>query len=46
MRELRPGLWQWQTPHSGWDEKQWWPELVSSYAVELGDGALERVLAS
>jgi hypothetical protein len=37
MGELRPGVWHWQSPHPDWDEEQWWPELVSSYAIELGD---------
>jgi hypothetical protein len=37
MRELRTGIWHWQSPHPDWDAEQWWPELVSSYAVELGD---------
>jgi hypothetical protein len=38
VRELRPGLWHWQAPHPDWNEEQsWWPELVSSYAIELGD---------
>ena len=37
---LRPGVWHWQSPHPDWDEKQWWPELVSSYAIELGDDFL------
>src|SRR6185503_13869809 len=38
MRELRPGVWHWQSPHPDWVENEdWWPELVSSYAVELGD---------
>jgi hypothetical protein len=40
MRELRPGIWHWQSPHPDWDEKQSWPELVSSYAIALGDGFL------
>lgn len=36
--ELRPGVWYWQSPHPDWNEEQsWWPELVSSYAIELGD---------
>ena len=35
MRELRPGVWHWQSPHPEWDEEQWWPALVSSYAIEL-----------
>ena len=37
MRELRPGIWHWQAPHPAWDEEEWWPELVSSYAIELDD---------
>src|ERR1700751_2363495 len=37
MREVRPGIWHWKSPHPDWDEEQWWPELVSSYAIELGD---------
>ena len=36
MRELRPGVWKWQSPHPDWNDEQWWPELVSSYAVETG----------
>jgi hypothetical protein len=40
MNELRPGVWHWQSPHPGWDEEQWWPELVSSYAIEVGDDFL------
>jgi glyoxylase-like metal-dependent hydrolase (beta-lactamase superfamily II) len=38
MRELRAGLWHWQAPHPGWTSDQWWPQLVSSYALD--DGAL------
>jgi hypothetical protein len=37
MRELRPGTWYWQSPHPDWNEEEWWPELVSWYAIELGD---------
>lgn len=40
MRELRPGVWHWQSPHPDWDESQWWPQLVSSYAIEVGDELL------
>src|SRR5439155_20373055 len=40
MRDLRPGVWHWQSPHPDWNEEQWWPELVSSYAIELGDAFL------
>src|SRR5439155_5104721 len=27
-------------PHPDWNEEQWWPELVSSYAIELGNDFL------
>jgi len=37
MRELRTGVWYWESPHPDWDKGQWWPELVSSYAIDLGD---------
>ena len=37
MRELRPGVWQWLSPHPDWNGDEEWPELVSSYAVELED---------
>ena len=40
MRELRHGVWHWQSPHPDWDEEQWWPQLVSSYAIDLGDDLL------
>jgi hypothetical protein len=40
MRELRPDVWHWQSPHPDWDEEQWWPELVSSYGIALGDDFL------
>ena len=40
MRELREGVWHWQSPHPDWGEERWWPELVSSYAIELGDDLL------
>ena len=40
MRELRPGVWHWQSRHPEWDEKQPWPEVVSSYATELGEDFL------
>lgn len=36
MRELRPGLWHWQSPHPEWTPDQWWPQLVSSYAFDDG----------
>ena len=37
MRELRPGVWHWQSPHPGWNEGEEWPEAVSSYGIELGN---------
>lgn len=40
MREVRPGVWHWQSPHPDWDEEQWWPQLVSSCGIELGDELL------
>jgi glyoxylase-like metal-dependent hydrolase (beta-lactamase superfamily II) len=38
--ELRPGLWHWQAPHPAWSEDQWWPQLVSSYALDDGERLL------
>jgi hypothetical protein len=40
MRELRPGVWHWQAPHPDWSEEERWPEVVSSYGIELGDDFL------
>ena len=40
MRELRPGLWHWQAPHPEWSPDQWWPEQVSSYALDDGSRLL------
>jgi hypothetical protein len=37
MRELRPGVWHWQSPRPAWGERWCWPELVSSYGIEVGD---------
>ncbi len=36
MRELQPGLWHWQAPHPEWTPDQWWPQEVSSYAIDDG----------
>jgi glyoxylase-like metal-dependent hydrolase (beta-lactamase superfamily II) len=33
VRELRPGLWHWQTMHPGWREGEPWDPNVSSYAI-------------
>ena len=40
MRELKPGVWHWQTRHPDWSGDEDWPELVSSYALEVGDELL------
>jgi hypothetical protein len=40
VRQLRAGVWHWQSPHPDWNEEAGWPELVSSYAIELGDEVL------
>ncbi len=37
MHEVRPGVWHWQSHHPDWNEEQWWPPEVSSYAIEVGD---------
>jgi glyoxylase-like metal-dependent hydrolase (beta-lactamase superfamily II) len=34
--ELRPGLWHWHAPHPDWTAEQWWPQEVSSYALDDG----------
>jgi glyoxylase-like metal-dependent hydrolase (beta-lactamase superfamily II) len=36
VRELAPGLWHWQAPHPEWTAEQWWPQAVSSYALDDG----------
>ena len=40
MQELKPGVWHWQAPHPDWNDEEWWPELVSSYALAVGDDLL------
>jgi hypothetical protein len=40
MRELRPGLWYWQTPHPDWEPDRPWQREVSSYAIQVGDDLL------
>jgi len=37
---LRPGVWRWESPHPDWNDEQWWPQLVSSYGIEVGDDLL------
>jgi glyoxylase-like metal-dependent hydrolase (beta-lactamase superfamily II) len=36
VRELQAGLWHWQAPHPEWTPDQWWPQEVSSYAIDDG----------
>jgi glyoxylase-like metal-dependent hydrolase (beta-lactamase superfamily II) len=36
MRELQAGLWHWQAPHPDWTADEYWPEDVSSYAMDDG----------
>ena len=40
INELRSGVWHWQSPHPEWGKDELWPELVSSYAIEAGEGLL------
>jgi hypothetical protein len=35
MNEIVPGVWHWQAPHPDWSEDEAWPQVVSSYAIEL-----------
>jgi glyoxylase-like metal-dependent hydrolase (beta-lactamase superfamily II) len=36
MREVTPGIWHWQSRHPDWNDEEWWPPEVSSYAIEAG----------
>ncbi len=36
MREVRDGVWHWESRHPEWNERQWWGPLVSSYAIDDG----------
>jgi hypothetical protein len=36
VRELQAGLWHWQAPHPDWAPGGWWPQEVSSYAIDDG----------
>jgi glyoxylase-like metal-dependent hydrolase (beta-lactamase superfamily II) len=36
VRALQAGLWHWQGPHPEWTPDQWWPQEVSSYAIDDG----------
>jgi glyoxylase-like metal-dependent hydrolase (beta-lactamase superfamily II) len=38
MRDLAPGVWDWQTRHPEWEEGAPWGPTVSSHAIELDEG--------
>ena len=40
MREVAPGVWQWQAEHPEWKPGQTWDRIVSSYAVDTEEGVL------
>ena len=40
MRELRPGLWHWQSPHPEWEGSEPWGPEVSSHAWDDGENVL------
>jgi glyoxylase-like metal-dependent hydrolase (beta-lactamase superfamily II) len=37
MREVAPGLWDWQAPHPEWEEGAPWGPVVSSHALDDGE---------
>ena len=40
MDEVAAGVWHWQAPHPAWNEKNKWPRIVSSYAIDDGERLL------
>jgi glyoxylase-like metal-dependent hydrolase (beta-lactamase superfamily II) len=34
VREVRPGLWHWESEHLAWTEDEPWHKVVSSYAID------------
>jgi len=40
LRQLRSGLWHWQTAHPDWSPDEPWGERVSSYALDDGERLL------
>src|SRR5205809_3257265 len=40
MREVASGVWQWRAAHPEWKPGQTWDRMVSSYAVDTGEGVL------
>jgi hypothetical protein len=37
VKELRPGVWHWTSRHPVWSKEEGWPQVVSSYVIDLGD---------
>src|ERR1051326_3996548 len=37
VKELRPGLWRWETAHPEWEHGLRWPQVVGSVYAELPD---------
>jgi hypothetical protein len=44
MREVRPVLWRWQTPHPAWRSDDSWPAVASSYSLDDGVRLLRAVV--
>jgi len=40
VRELKPGLWHWQSAHPDWSSDEPWAKEVSSYAIDDGQRVL------
>ena len=40
MREVATGVWHWKAAHPEWKPGQTWNQLVSSYAVDTGEGVV------
>ena len=38
--EVQSGVWHWQAPHPDWKPGEEWDEMVSSYAIDVGDRVL------
>jgi glyoxylase-like metal-dependent hydrolase (beta-lactamase superfamily II) len=40
VREVQTGVWHWEAPHPDWKPEAEWDQVVSSYAIDDGDGLL------
>jgi hypothetical protein len=40
VREVQTGVWWWKAAHPDWTPAQWWPQKVSSYAIDDGSRLL------